>query len=107
MKEDEEMYSCCHDKENLNVIVDDGVRHFCLCEKVNEEYMRSLMRQARGARGIVKTERLHFVSLGMLLYSVLMACGYYLRLNDTAMTMMFGILFVMTVVITICNLAIR
>lgn len=43
-------------------------------------------------------ERLHFVSLGMLLYSVLTAGGYYLQLNNVAITMMFGMLFVATVV---------
>lgn len=52
-------------------------------------------------------ERLHFVSLGMLLYSVLTAGGYYLHLNNIAMTMMFGMLFVATVVFIISNFAIR
>jgi hypothetical protein len=31
-------------------------------------------------------ERLHFVSLGLLLYSVLTAGGYYLQLNNVPMT---------------------
>ncbi|HCG36599.1 MAG TPA: hypothetical protein DER23_09690, partial [Clostridiales bacterium] len=43
-------------------------------------------------------ERLHFVSIGMLLYSVVTAGGYYLQLNNVAMTIMFGVLFVATVV---------
>jgi hypothetical protein len=52
-------------------------------------------------------ERLHFISLGMLLYSVLTAGGYYLQLNNVAMTMIFGMLFLATVVFIISNLAIR
>lgn len=52
-------------------------------------------------------ERLHFVSLGMLLYSVLTAGGYYWQLNNVAMTMMFGMLFVATVVLIIYHLTIR
>ena len=57
----------------------------------------SLMHSNRG-------ERLHFVSLGMLLYSVLTAGGYYLQLNNVAMTAMFGLLFVTTVVFIISKL---
>lgn len=49
-------------------------------------------------------ERLHFVSLGMLLYSVLTAGGYYLQLNNVAITMMFGMLFVATGVFIVSNL---
>jgi len=52
-------------------------------------------------------ERLHFVSLGMLLYSVFTAGGYYLQLNNAAMAMMFGMFFLPTVVFIISNLAIR
>mgnify|MGYP001443805849 CR=1 FL=1 len=49
-------------------------------------------------------QRLHLVSLGMLLYSVLTAGGYYLQLNNVAMTIMFGMLFLTTVIFTISNL---
>jgi hypothetical protein len=59
-----------------------------------------LLSLMHGNRG----ERLHFVSLGMLLYSVLTAGGYYLQLNNVAMTIMFGVLFVATVVFIVSNL---
>jgi hypothetical protein len=49
-------------------------------------------------------ERLQFVSLGMLLYSVLTAGGYYLQLNNVAMTMMFGMLFLATVILITSNI---
>jgi len=48
-----------------------------------------------------RREKLYFVSLGMLLYSVLTAGGYYLKLNDIVMAIMFVMLFVFTVVIIV------
>ncbi|SCZ81113.1 hypothetical protein [Acidaminobacter hydrogenoformans] len=50
-------------------------------------------------------KRMHLISLGMLMYSVLTAGGYYLQLNDLAMTGMFGVLFVATVVFACANLS--
>jgi hypothetical protein len=49
-------------------------------------------------------ERLHLVSLGMLLYSVLTAGGYYLQLNNRAMIIMFGTLIIATAVFITANL---
>jgi membrane protease YdiL (CAAX protease family) len=51
-----------YENENLNKIIDDGVRDYCLCERVNEEYMRSLIKRVRGVRareagGAMKMER--------------------------------------------------
>jgi len=47
MKEGGKMHLYCHENENLNKIIDSGVRDSCLCERVNEEYMRSLIKRAR------------------------------------------------------------
>ena len=41
-------------------------------------------------------EKLHLVSLGMLMYSVLTAAGYYLQFNNGGMTVMFGMLCLIT-----------
>ena len=43
--------------ESSNKIIYDDIRNFCLCERVNEEYIRLLTKQAREAGGIMKTER--------------------------------------------------
>ncbi|MDD2495515.1 MAG: hypothetical protein PHE29_10015 [Tissierellia bacterium] len=52
------MHLFCYENKNLDKIKYDGVRDFCLCEKVEEEYMRSLIK--RGCcevRVIMKIER--------------------------------------------------
>lgn len=49
-------------------------------------------------------EKLHLVSLGMLMYSVLTAAGYYLQFKNGVMTVMFGMLFLITVLFFISNL---
>jgi hypothetical protein len=49
-------------------------------------------------------DKLHLVSLGMLLYSVLTAGGYYLQLNNMAMIILFGTLIITTVVFITANL---
>lgn len=50
-------------------------------------------------------KKLRLVSLGMLLYSVLVAGGYYLQLKDAAMTVMFGILFTAAALFTAFDVA--
>ena len=50
------MRSFCCENENLNRITDDGVRVFCLREKVNEDHMRSLIERARGVEGNMRME---------------------------------------------------
>lgn len=50
------MHLYCYGNENFNKIINDGVRDFCLCERVNEEYIRSLKKRASRVGGIMKIE---------------------------------------------------
>jgi membrane protease YdiL (CAAX protease family) len=63
------LYYCKN--ENLNRIIDDGIRDFCLCERVNEEYMRSLTKRAYGVGGIMKMERKRADQKKTLLYGIM------------------------------------
>jgi membrane protease YdiL (CAAX protease family) len=60
-----------YENENLNKIIDDEVRIFCLGERVNEEYMRVLIKQARGAGNIMKMERKRTKQKKILLYGIM------------------------------------
>ncbi len=71
MKEGEKMDLYCYENKNLNKIIDDGIRDFCLCEKVNEEYIRSLKKRARGVRGIMKMEKKRTDQKKILLYGIM------------------------------------
>jgi hypothetical protein len=44
----------CYEYEKLNKVVYDDLRDFCLCERVNEEYVRSLIKKTNhfGIRNI-------------------------------------------------------
>jgi hypothetical protein len=39
------MHLFCYEYEKLNKVVYDDLREFCLCERINEEYMRSLIKK--------------------------------------------------------------
>ena len=60
-----------YENENLNKMIDDNVRVFCLGERVNEEYIRVLIKQARGARNIMKMERKRTKQKKILLYGIM------------------------------------
>ena len=52
-------------------IIDDDVRDFCLCERVNEEYVRSLIKRTRGVGGIMKMARKRAAQKKILLYGIM------------------------------------
>ena len=55
---------------------------------------------------LVKKEwgmRLHQSSLGMLMYTLIVRPGYYLQLGDVAMVSMFGVMFILTLIILILS----
>ncbi|HOJ10132.1 MAG TPA: CPBP family intramembrane metalloprotease [Clostridiales bacterium] len=70
------MHLYYYENKNFNKIIDDGIRDFCLCERVNEEYMRSLNEQthkvgAHGAGGMMKMERKCTDQKKILLYGIM------------------------------------
>ena len=63
------MHLYCYENGSLNKIKYDRVRDFCLCEKVDEEYMRSLIeRDFCKGRGIMKIKRKQVSWKKVLLY---------------------------------------
>ena len=63
------MHLYYYENDKLNKITDDGIRGFCLCERVNDEYMRSSVKgDHRGVGGIVKMERKRTNQEKVLLY---------------------------------------
>jgi membrane protease YdiL (CAAX protease family) len=71
MKEGERMHSYIYENGNFNKIIDDGVRDFCLSERVDEVYIRSLKKQARRVEGIMKMERKRANQKKILLYGIM------------------------------------
>jgi membrane protease YdiL (CAAX protease family) len=69
------MHLYYYENKNFNKIMDDGVRDYCLCERVNEGYMRSLIKRAHRVRarevgGIMKMERKRTNHEKVLLYGI-------------------------------------
>ncbi len=64
-------YRC--EKAKPNRIIDDGVRQFCLCEGVNEEYLRSLLGQTRRAGRVMKLGRKGADRMKALWYGIMVS----------------------------------
>ncbi len=68
---------------------------------IASEFITAILLILGGITSLQKVKwglRVHTFSLGMLLYSVLTAGGYYLQLGELAMSAMFACLFAATVV---------
>ena len=52
---------------NLNRTKYDLIREFCLCEKVDEEYFRSIKRNIRRDRGAIKMGKGKVIAKGIII----------------------------------------
>ena len=52
MKVEEVMHLNCYEYEKFNRVVYDDLREFCLCERKNEEYIRTLVKKTNCSRDI-------------------------------------------------------